>query len=141
VDADIALPKNINNLKSLIEMNKDIASGLYFMRGEPYDPVFFILKDGKRCVPKPIPRNQIMEIDGVGLGCLLVKREVIEKMIKSNELIFEFEQKIVGDEVKGRSEDIFFCEKAKEAGFKIYLNTDLVCGHIGTSIVDERWYK
>jgi GT2 family glycosyltransferase len=29
-------------------------------------------------------------------------------------------------------EDIFFCRKAQNEGYKLWLDTDVICGHIGS---------
>jgi hypothetical protein len=58
-----------------------------------------------------------------------------------NKPIFEFKQKILPNTVETMGEDINFCLKAKKLGFETYLNTGLVCGHLGNVIVDENIYN
>ena len=37
-------------------------------------------------------------------------------------------------------EDLSFCMRAKELGYKMYLDTDVKCGHVGHVIVTEGVY-
>jgi hypothetical protein len=41
----------------------------------------------------------------------------------------------------GKSEDFYFCEKAREAGLKIWADTSLRCGHVVTSILTENGFE
>lgn len=61
-----------------------------------------------------------------GASCLLVKREVFEKLEKP---FFKFDHNEDGTETT-RSEDLYFCDKAREAGFEIYADTSIICHHI-----------
>jgi GT2 family glycosyltransferase len=140
LDSDIILPKNVNVLQSLIEMDKGIASALYFKKEQPYDPVLIILKDGKPFFIRPVPSNQVLKVDAVGLGCCLVKADVLRKMVGAGEPVFEFRQKMLPDSVETVGEDVNFCLRAKEFGFETYINTGLVCGHLGNIVVDEKTY-
>jgi len=140
IDSDMILPQNKDVLRSLINTDKDIVSALYFRKEYPYHPVFIIIRDGRPCVVRPLPINQIVEIDAAGMGCLLVKREVFEKLMKSDDPVFEFKQKILPNSVETMGEDINFCLKAKKLGFSVYLNSNIVCGHIGFTVIDEKIY-
>jgi len=139
IDSDMILPENI--LDDLINMNKDIASALYFMRAPPYKPIAKIMKDKLFCNIDTIPLNQIIEVDAVGLGCCLIKREVFEKIKEKEKKIFDVKEQTLNNKTQLLSEDTFFCLKAKESEFKIFLNTSLICKHIGKSFVDENFYK
>lgn len=56
------------------------------------------------------------EVDFVGTGMMLIKREVFEKLEKP---YFFY------DVVNNVGEDVNFCRKAKEAGYKIFIDHDL----------------
>ncbi len=68
----------------------------------------------------PAKREDLIECDGVGGGCLLIHRRVFEAIeppyFKCNPNTF------IG-------EDFYFCRKARQAGFKIYLDPSILCGH------------
>jgi len=139
VDSDMILPENI--LDSLINMKKDISSALYFIRLPPYKPLAKIIKDGLFYNLDAVPLNQIIEVDSVGMGCVLIKREVFEKLIEKDKKIFDTKEINVKDKTQLLSEDTFFCSKARELGFKIFLNTGLICKHEGKSFIDENLYN
>ncbi len=68
----------------------------------------------------PGKREDLIECDGVGGGCLLIHKRVFDAIekpyFKCNPNTF------IG-------EDFYFCRKAREAGFKIYLDPSIMCGH------------
>ena len=64
-----------------------------------------------------------MEIEKCGLGACLIKRKVVEAC--KDDFGFEFDDQ--GNVVK--SEDYWFCEKARAKGYKIFADFDVVCKH------------
>lgn len=68
------------------------------------------------------------EVDAVGTGCIMVRREVFEKMPAP---WFEF----IKDErgMLKAGEDFSFCQKAKELGFSIQFDTNYRCVHYCTT--------
>jgi len=132
IDTDQVIPKG--TLEALLDMDGDIVSPLYFEKGIPYWPCFRIWdKNGNYRRTNHIKWNDYMEIDGVGMGCSLIKAKVFKKVRKP---WFKWVVK-GGESVLG--EDLYFCKKAKNAGFKILLNTHFVVGHHG-GLVTEREY-
>lgn len=74
-----------------------------------------------------------LEVDAVGFGCVLIRRHVFEKLAKP---WFVSEDHLRED---GRSEDVNFCYRAKEAGFKIVVDQTKICQHV--RVVDMLdWY-
>ena len=67
--------------------------------------------------------DPVKEVDWTGMGCLLVRRNVLEAI---GDPWFEADPEGVG-------EDIAFCEKVRRAGFKIYCDTGLWVGHIAAT--------
>jgi hypothetical protein len=125
VDSDITFPSD--TLERLIECDKDIVSGVYKQRftGEP---VLELWKDGNRIKFDSIKKCFIrFEIDSCGFGCVLIKSEVLRVMDYPH-----FVYKSAIDHKDTLSEDVYFCMKAKEKGFKIYVNPIVICGHIGS---------
>jgi hypothetical protein len=114
----------------------DVISGLYYRRSEPICPVAMTIdpQGQPQWVTSWHPPNSVVEVDLVGAGCLLLHRRVLERMPPP-----WFEWEIGRGEPKtsssgGRSamsEDFAFCTRAKEAGFKVYLDTSIQCEHVG----------
>jgi cellulose synthase/poly-beta-1,6-N-acetylglucosamine synthase-like glycosyltransferase len=127
VDSDMKVP--IDLLAKLVEADKDIVSGLAFKRFPPYEPcIFNKCERGSTQFWFDYPKG-LIEIQGVGMACTLIKRKVFEKTPKP----WFFPEPNIG-------EDLAFCIRAKEQGFKIYCDTNLICGHCTTEVVTETHY-
>lgn len=136
LDDDVLVPQD--TLMKLMSHNVDIVSGLYFSRQEPYFPqIYYKNKKNKDRYDAvfDIPEG-LIQIDACGGGCLLIKKEVFEKLKKP---YFQYIPK--GEDTLRKGEDLYFCEKAKKAGFKIYCDTSVKCGHIGTKVVGENYWE
>ena len=129
IDSDTLIPKDA--ISELLKMDVDIASGLYFGKGKPYLPVARIKEDDRHFFLEDFEFNDIMEVEGVGMGCCLIKTKVFEKMeFPYFKLEWRTKEKINYQ----IAEDLYFCEKAKEQGFKTYLNTGILCEHFGIEV-------
>ena len=64
-------------------------------------------------------KTGLVEVDGVGAGCLLIDRIVLEDIQYP---WFKFSENY--------GEDLYFCSKAKRAGYKSYMNMDARVMHI-----------
>ena len=122
VDADMRFPKD--TLKILMAHDKDIIGVNATTRSEPVKPTaknMLINEDGS-IDWMPIYSNDktgIEKADGIGCGIMLIKRKVVETI---EEPYFYFEQ-LPGNRILG--EDIYFCVKAKDAGFETWVDHDL----------------
>lgn len=130
IDSDIISPKGA--IDKLIDMNVDIASGLYFAKGKPYLPVARLIKDGHHFFLEDFEYNKVIDVAGVGMGFCLIKAEVFKK-IKYPYFKFDW----IDDGNGGAyevAEDLFFCDQAKAAGYSIKLNTGIVLEHEGAPV-------
>lgn len=129
VDPDTVLP--INTIKKMLEHDLPIVSGIVYKRTAPHVPSIYN-KNKDKWIPKlDYPSMGLIEVDAVGAACLLVKREVFEKI---GEPYFEYIESI-------KSEDFDFCEKAKKAGYKIMVDCSIKCGHVTDEIIDENRFN
>jgi len=128
IDTDI-IPDERNFLDILISYDLPIVGMLCTKKVPPYEPILY-----KRNVPEEEKFNGfwvkypkgIVEVDAVGTGCLLVKREVFEKMKRPYfRFVSSFERDLY------QSEDIYFLENAKKLGYKAYVDTEHTCKHYG----------
>lgn len=93
-----------------------------------------------KCQPENLIQNEkgLIEIEGIGTGFLRMSRKAYMSLwkkslpYKSNgaERRWAFEVKMTNGEIV--SEDITACDKLRKAGFKIYLDPNITCNHIGT---------
>jgi len=129
IDDDMAF--KADTLKRLLAHDKDIVSGLYVMRAYPHHPVIFdeAYDDGK-CRFSFLNRGRggLVEVVNLGLGMCLIKTEVFLSMAKPWITLGECEKDHWCD-------DISFFNRARKAGFKMYCDLDVVCGHSMTAFV------
>lgn len=130
VDSDMMLEAGC--IEKLLAHDKDIVSMTAFKRQAPYTPCFFNRVDENGYVPfYDYPENQLIEVKASGLACTLIKIEVFNKLGAN---CFYPEHGIYG-------EDLAFCQRAKAAGYKIYVDTNLICGHLETYPITDKHYK
>lgn len=130
VDADVVIPAG--TLVRMIERDLDIVSGMYFGKQVPYVPIAarFDRNQGKYQTLTEWPENQLLDdMDGVGGGCLFVKTAVFDKLLRPYFNFGVITHPSKDNEIIG--EDFYFCRQAKQEGFKIHLDTEIQCGHIG----------
>lgn len=136
IDSDMVFPPDV--LPRLLAHDKDIVSGMAFQRKPPYAPCFYeILKLGEPGETTAVPFKQyprgLIEVQGVGMGCTLIKTEVLQAVYDGGNPCFE--------PMRGYGEDLTFCLRARHLGYKIYTDTNLQIGHIGRMICTEETYK
>lgn len=71
------------------------------------------------------------------MGCCLIPLDVFD-VIGARPW---FEYKNDDDGWPLVTEDVPFCLKAKEAGYRVYMDPTVKCGHVQPQIVDERWHQ
>ena len=133
VDSDVSFKPD--TLKKLIEHDKPVVSGLYIQRKPGYH-ILELYRNGINIPYDDIRNAGLIEIDGCGFGCVLVKSEIFRKMEYPH-----FFYKSALDHKNTVSEDNYFCAKAKSIGYKIYADTNIQCQHIGSTkfIVDNNY--
>lgn len=115
LDADIVPPAD--TLTRLLATGKPIVSGLYRKRLPPYEPMAFLKNK-----PIPIKGPRLRKADVVGAGCLLIRREVFERIESP---WFTSEWSASGGEKGHLAEDFSFCKKARGTGFEIFVDTSV----------------
>ena len=125
----------------LVRLYRDalpVVGGLYFDRRPPYMPM--VARRKSRSAPwklgadtewdiefaRNYPCNQLVEVDATGLGFMLIMRDVFEKIPEP-----WFETKL------GFGEDFNFYWKVQQAGFKVYVDTNVKCLHMADLFVGE----
>ncbi len=129
VDSDIAFPTD--TLVKLLSHDKDVVSGLYIQR-KPGEHILEIYESNTTGGINNIPYGKLkgrslVEVAGCGFGCVLVKAEVF-KVIGYPQ--FKYHSAISHSNTV--SEDVYFCNKAKENGFKIWADPSILCKHTGS---------
>ena len=123
LDSDM-VPK-ADTITRLIEHDKPIVSALAFRRVPNFEPCIF--KDDMTFY-YDYPKG-LIEVAGTGMACTLIKREVLENMPQP--WFFP----------TNNGEDLSFCKRATDAGYKIFCDTNLICGHVGSFEVTEEYFR
>jgi GT2 family glycosyltransferase len=127
LDSDMIPPPDL--IERLLEHDKDIVSAMAFQRSYPHKPTALrLVKEPADYLPIKFEED-LQEVDAIGCACLLIKTDVFKKL---NHPWFDFS---VYKQGQALGEDIKFCQKAKEAGYKIFVDTELECGHITDRII------
>lgn len=124
IDDDMVVPPN--GLMRLLSHNLPIVGGLYFARTEPHLPIVYRHVSGNQWVPVTEYVHGLQEVDAIGFGFCLVKKEVFQRMERP---WFEFSDRM--------GEDMYFCARAKQLGYKIHLDGDIRCKHLATIEIGE----
>lgn len=137
LDSDIVFPPD--TLKRLIANRDkgDIISGLYYRRVTPFTPVAFSnldIEKGQEGVKDltEIP-DDVFEVAGCGFGCVLTPTDIFLDVLNEYGTMFE--------PFKGLGEDLSFCWRAKQLGFKIMIDPSIKLGHVGHFVVTREFYE
>ena len=133
LDSDIIFTPQ--QFQRLLNHNNDIVSGLYFMEGGGYfatvkdwDEEYF-KKNGsfQFLTAKDIEgKGELIEVSYTGMGFMLVKNRVFESLTYP---WFRPIEKRIGDSLDFTMEDVGFCLRAKEHGYKILIDPQVILGH------------
>jgi hypothetical protein len=128
LDTDVLVENmDINEaLRRMIAADVDIVSAAVRCKKKGWENMFWIYnKDTQRNEPveKWNETIKLLEVDAVGAGFLLIKRDVLKGLGPP-----WFQVTTLG----ARTEDSEFCERAKAKGYKIYVYTPVKCSHAGT---------
>lgn len=118
-----------------------------FRWGDPNDP-----EDGVMSVDG-LEHTGLHRVDAIGFGMVAIKVEVLrglQRAIKAKDLVITRDPtKYDNAERVSRmfdfaklGEDIGFCAKASRLGYEVWLDTDLILGHLGDPVnVDEAYVR
>jgi hypothetical protein len=132
LDSDVIPPRDA--VLRLLKHNLHIVSGMYCRRSPPVAlPV--MLRGGNWLTQ--FPMGTLQEVELVGAGCLLIHREVIEKLPpidpQRGKHWFDWRVDMPQGVADGThlSEDFSFNLHARRHGYKIYVDTSIHCRHAG----------
>lgn len=137
LDSDMLPPRE--TIKSLHSHNVDIVTGMIFKRKYPFQPCFYtkahVDKDYNPYMEGPLepekwPSEGITEIAGCGMACCLIKLSIFKDIPKP----WFYPLPKAG-------EDLSFCMKARKAGFHIFVDWGIDCGHLNMFPVVKNSYQ
>lgn len=163
IDSDISF--NFKMIERMINYNKDICLVPYPIKGLDFDKIKKRIKEGcdidprvlgnqyTMSVPDPSSvrvENGFIEVERGPAGCMLIKREVIEALIKEYPEFTINQHTLIDGKLVTRKhmynffdtywnkddktytgEDFYFCKLCKHAGIKMYALVDEYISHHG----------
>lgn len=139
LDSDMVFDPDVleRMMKTLQDNDLDILTGLYFRRVFPFSPVLFDKMDIEGDIAdwtefQEIPEG-LFEVGACGFGCVLMKTDVFFDVQSRFGNMFA--------PIANNGEDIAFCWRARQCGFKIWCDPSVIFGHVRTSIVNEQFFK
>jgi len=141
LDSDMTFaPDTMERMLKRMEEGKDFISGICFRRRSPYTPAIFKTlewsEEGGRTESEGFenyPKDSIFEVAACGFaGCMTSVQMCMDIMLNHKEWFRPLE---------GLGEDLSFCIRARDCGYKIYCDSGIKFGHIGQVLVDETFYE
>lgn len=126
LDSDMSFPST--SALRLLEHGKDIVACNYMKRTKPYKTTAYKdVTDWESWVPLK-PFDDLVKVQGVGMGCMLMKTEIFSKLEKP---YFEFTYK--EDSKDWYGEDFNLLSKLSKMGYDTFIDTilSLEIGHLG----------
>lgn len=130
VDIDMTFPKDAFNvmLDAAEANNLKIVTGIYFKKNMEGNDVVAWKYDCDHRLIEPVLDGTLQKVEIMGMGCCIIHREVLEKIGYP-----WFKYGPLHENVDLLStEDIQFCNRAKEEGYDIWAHTGVICGHLLT---------
>ena len=104
-----------------------VIGALYFQRGGEYHPVAMNTEGGKYYWLRDEQiQHKLQPVDIAGGGCLLIRMSVFDRIPSP---WFEPEMQVDGP---SRGTDVQICEKSREAGFSVWLDSSIELGHVSS---------
>ena len=139
-DSDMQFqPDTLKRMLSIMEANDlDILSGVYYRRVPPYTPVLFEkleMDSNQHCEHLSMAKvpDGLFEVEGIGFGCVLMNTSVLLDVIAKFKDAFSPIGRV--------GEDLAFCIRARECGYKIYADSSIQLGHCSHSIVTKEFFE
>lgn len=139
-DSDITFaPDTLLRLSVDMDEGRDFVSGLYFARQMPTKPVVYsdlwwnVQKDGWVNTGSKTfddyPKESVFEVAGTGFGCVMTSTELLRAVCEKYGSPFT--------PLMGMGEDMAFCWRVKQIGGKMFCDSRVKCGHVGSIVFTE----
>lgn len=143
LDLDMELPPDL--LERLRAHDLDMVTGHYFKRG--HRPMMSVCSVGDWPFTPlyDVPESGLHEISNTGLGCVLIKREVVEAVAETfmpGEQLFTTGPllDLWQRDFSRFGSDYRFFAKARSLGYKLWLDASLECAHGSTIWLTRKLY-
>ncbi len=141
LDADMVWPETaIYQILSHADSG-DIVGGLYVLKGPPYSPVHLLdgfRQDDQDMFLRAVDyKDELVEVEVLGMGLTIIPVQAFRDIPGPR----WFEYRYGPDELPTVSEDVPFSQKARAAGYKLFMDPTISCGHVGVEVYDQRHHR
>ena len=119
---------------------KDMVTAVYHGRRPPFKPVIYktitpgLLPATIKVEEYPdYPTDGLFEVEGCGFGAVLMKTGVIRDVAETFHQTFS--------PIPGLGEDLSFCVRARNCGYKIWCDPKIQIGHKGAMVIDGNTFR
>lgn len=139
-DSDMTFnPDTLKRMLKLIDEGHDMVTGIYYRRTPPFSAVAFktmeLNEEGTGfdwTEFDEIP-SEPFEVGACGFGCVLMKTEIFVAVFSKFGQMFT--------PIANCGEDIAFCWRARQCGYKIIADPSIGLGHVGHTIITKEFFK
>jgi hypothetical protein len=122
-------------ISRLLSHKLPIVGCLVYRRYPPFDPLMFRGSQGKYLGITEWEEDGLIDVDATGTGCLMFDMDIFKKLPEP------WFKEVKSEDGKVTGEDFYFCEKAREAGYEIFVDTSIPAGHLSQMIINEGTWK
>lgn len=149
LDSDMLFDRHLfRRLSEHLDMGKDIVTGLCFTRKPPIVPV---ICKSLRMEPDPehpdeparsrpvmefwtdYERDSLFEVEACGFAAVMMTTAALRDVRDRLGLPFY--------PVQGLGEDLAFCRRARHLGYRIWCDSSIKVGHVGTAVYNEDVFR
>ncbi len=141
LDADNVHPATLP--EQLIAARKPVITARYHLKKPPFNVIAYVkhrTQEGPHRYAAIHFGKGVFEIERAGAGALLIQRNVLQAIkdrIGHNWFRYQRADDAANDYTV--SEDFWFYQQAREAGFSCWLDWECECPHLGTMPIDGSW--
>ncbi len=139
-DSDMVFSHDtLKRMLKIIDDGADMVTGIYYRRTQPYTPTIFKTMDidyekheAKWTEFETIP-DEPFEVASCGFGCVLMRTEMFASVFAQFGMMFA--------PIGNVGEDISFCWRARQCGYKIVADPSIALGHVGYAIITKEFFE
>jgi hypothetical protein len=140
LESDNLVPPDahVRLLESIEEFKFDAVSGIYFTKGDINMPMAYgdpaeyvrtgVLDFRPRDIREALAKGRVMEVNGIAMGCSLYRLDLFRQIPAP--WFVTVADVIDGKGVQGFTQDLFFCQRAKQAGKRFGVDFRVRVGHL-----------
>lgn len=138
-DSDMVFPADtLMKLLKHIDAGADFVTGVYYRRTPPFTPTIFKTMEIDEAKQEavwtqydPVP-TEPFEVAACGFGCVLMRTEMFVAVFGKFGNMFS--------PIGNVGEDIAFCWRAQQCGYKMIADPTIPLGHVGHTIISKEFF-